>query len=96
MKGISKAINNVNSIIGPALINSKFDVTNQKGIDGMMIDLDGTANKCKNHIIIDHIYYYLANLGANAILGVSLAVAVAGAAVKVFFGIITFNNIQLN
>ena len=56
--GVLKAINNINNIIKPALIN--MDCENQKQIDYKMIELDGTENKSK--------------LGANAILGVSLAV----------------------
>ncbi|CUM46037.1 uncharacterized protein AC631_02195 [Debaryomyces fabryi] len=67
-KGVTKAVNNVNNIIGPALIKADLDVTDQKAVDKLMIDLDGTKNK--------------ENLGANAILGVSLAVAKAGAAAK--------------
>lgn len=59
---------NVNKIIGPALIESKLSVVDQKAVDEMMIKLDGTKNKSK--------------LGANAILGVSLAVAKAGAGEK--------------
>ena len=63
-KGVLKAVANVNEIIAPEIIGeSVFD---QKGIDQLMIDLDGTPNKAK--------------LGANAILGVSLAVAKAAAA----------------
>ena len=58
----------VNSAIGPALIAENFDETNQKGIDEFMLKLDGTENKSK--------------FGANAILGVSLAVCKAGAAKK--------------
>lgn len=65
-KGVLKAIENVNSIIGPALIAKNIDVTKQAEVDQMMLDLDGTENKTK--------------LGANAILGVSLAVCKAGAA----------------
>ena len=61
---------NVNTIIAPALIAKDFDVTKQKEIDDFLLALDGTENK--------------ANLGANAILGVSLAVAKAGAAKKVW------------
>jgi enolase len=62
-KGVLKAVENVNSIIAPALIGiSAFD---QNGIDNLMLELDGTPNK--------------ANLGANAILGVSIAVARAAA-----------------
>jgi enolase len=58
-KGVEKAVRNVNRVIGPKLIG--FDATEQAFIDQMMIELDGTENKGK--------------LGANAILGVSLAVA---------------------
>jgi len=62
-KGVLKAVNNVNEIIAPNLIGK--DPKEQKEIDSFMINLDGTENKSK--------------LGANAILGVSLAVAKAGA-----------------
>jgi len=65
-KSVQKAINNVNNIIAPELIKQNFEVTQQTEIDEFMIKLDGTANKEK--------------LGANAILGVSLAVCKAGAA----------------
>jgi enolase len=58
-KGVLKAIENVNTIIAPELIG--FDVTEQAAIDQLMIELDGTENKSK--------------LGANAMLGVSMAVA---------------------
>ena len=68
-KGVLKAVENVNTIIAPALIKEKLDVKDQATIDKFLIDLDGTPNKAK--------------LGANAILGVSLAVAKAGAAAKV-------------
>lgn len=67
-KGVSKAVENVNKVIGPALIEKKLDVTDQEGIDNLMLQIDGTENKAK--------------LGANAILGVSLAVCKAGAAHK--------------
>ncbi|AOT03782.1 phosphopyruvate hydratase [Arthrobacter sp. U41] len=63
-KGVQKAVDAVIDQIAPALIG--FDATDQRSIDQSMIDLDGTANKSK--------------LGANAILGVSLAVANAAAA----------------
>lgn len=56
-KGVKKAVNNVNTIIRKNLIG--VDVENQKVIDNMLIRLDGTKNK--------------SNLGANAILGVSMA-----------------------
>lgn len=62
-KGVLKAVENVNEKIAEHLIG--FDATDQIGIDNMMIELDGTPNK--------------ANLGANAILGVSLASAKASA-----------------
>ena len=67
-KGVSKAVENVNDVIAPELIG--FDVTAQILIDKTMIELDGTANKGK--------------LGANAILGVSMACAKAAAD---FYGI---------
>ncbi len=62
-KGVQKAVENVNDIIAPKLIG--MDASDQRGIDEMMIALDGTPTK--------------SNLGANAILGVSLAVAKAAA-----------------
>ncbi len=62
-KGVMKAVANVNDIIASELVG--FDVFEQNMIDQIMIDLDGTPNKGK--------------LGANAILGVSLAVAKAAA-----------------
>jgi enolase len=67
-KGVSKAVANVNDTIAPALIQSGLKVTQQKEIDDFLIRLDGTPNKGK--------------LGANAILGVSIAVADAAAAEK--------------
>ena len=60
-KGVLKAVSNVNDIIGPEIIG--MNVFDQVAIDKFMIELDGTDNKGK--------------LGANAILGVSLAVAKA-------------------
>lgn len=65
-KGVLKAVANVNDVLGPAVIG--LDPTAQREIDDAMIKLDGTPNK--------------ASLGANAILGVSLAVSKAGAAAK--------------
>ena len=62
-KGVLKAVNNVNEIIAPQLVGKNPE--DQKEIDHLMIRLDGTENKAK--------------LGANAILGVSLAVAKAAA-----------------
>ena len=58
-KGVSKAVDNVNNVIADALLG--YDVLEQNAIDKLMIELDGTPNKGK--------------LGANAILGVSIAVA---------------------
>lgn len=67
-KGVLTAVKNVNEIIAPALIKSGIKVTEQAEIDAFLNKLDGTPNKGK--------------LGANAILGVSLAIAKAGAAEK--------------
>lgn len=66
--GVLKAVSNVNEIIGPALIKENMDVKDQKAVDSFINKLDGTQNKTK--------------LGANAILGVSMAVAKAAAAEK--------------
>src|SRR3954452_12106461 len=63
-KGVSKAVGNVNGELAQTLHG--FDATDQPGLDRAMIDLDGTPNKGR--------------LGANAILGVSLAAAHAAAA----------------
>ena len=62
-KGVDQAVANVNDKIAPALIG--HDAADQQGVDQVMLDLDGTDNK--------------SNLGANAILAVSLAVAKAEA-----------------
>ncbi|KXX78092.1 Enolase [Madurella mycetomatis] len=67
-KGVLQAVKNVNEIIAPAVIKENIDVKDQTKLDKFLIDLDGTPNKTK--------------LGANAILGVSLAIAKAGAAEK--------------
>lgn len=61
----------MNTVIAPALIEKNLDVKDQSAVDAFLNELDGTPNKTK--------------LGANAILGVSLAVAKAGAAEKVRF-----------
>ena len=63
-KGVLKAVYNVNNVIAPAL--EGWSVLDQRGIDKKMCELDGTSTK--------------SNLGANAILGVSLEVAIAAAA----------------
>lgn len=65
-KGVLTAVNNINTIINDKV--KGFDATKQTELDELMIQLDGTPNKGK--------------LGANAILGVSLAVSKAGAAAK--------------
>ncbi|MDD7437583.1 MAG: phosphopyruvate hydratase [Bacteroidales bacterium] len=62
-KGVQKAVENINTIIAPALLGE--DASNQRLIDMKMLELDGTSTKSK--------------LGANAILGVSMAVAKAAA-----------------
>jgi len=62
-KGVLKAVNNVNEVIAPEIVG--FNVMDQVGIDHKLLELDGTENKGK--------------LGANAILGVSLACARAAA-----------------
>lgn len=62
-KGVSKAVQNINGVIASAIVG--MDAQDQEGVDTTMIDLDGTANK--------------GNLGANALLGVSMATAHAAA-----------------
>jgi len=62
-KGTEQAVRNVNATLGPALIGQ--DALDQRNVDNLMIELDGTDNKSK--------------LGANAILGVSMATAKAAA-----------------
>ncbi len=62
-KGVSTAVNNINGVIADAV--EGMDAENQEGVDTTMIDLDGTDNK--------------GNLGANALLGVSMATAHAAA-----------------
>ncbi|KAJ5443479.1 uncharacterized protein N7458_007351 [Penicillium daleae] len=66
-RGVKRAVSNIENVIGPELVMSDFRVdTDQKKIDHFLKALDGTKNKAK--------------LGANAILGVSMACARAGAA----------------
>ncbi|KAF9116197.1 hypothetical protein BGX27_004304 [Mortierella sp. AM989] len=67
-KGVTKAVENVNKHLGPELVRANLDIQDQVVIDEFLIKLDGTTNKSK--------------YGANAILGVSLAVVKAGAAAK--------------
>ena len=62
-KGVRQAVENVNKKIAPKLVRSKLNPFDQRKLDKFLLDLDGTENK--------------RNLGANAILGVSLAVAKA-------------------
>ncbi len=65
-KGVDRAVRNVNEVIAPQLIGR--DCRDQRALDQLLIDLDGTANKSR--------------LGANALLGCSLAIARAAAAVN--------------
>jgi len=65
-KGVLTAVKNVNEVLGPKLVG--MDPTDQAALDGMMNEMDGTPNK--------------GTYGANAILGISLAAAKAGAAAK--------------
>jgi enolase len=64
-KGVTKAVSNVNDVIAPSLLEEELDALDQVAVDKFLIDLDGTEDKSK--------------LGANAILGVSLAVCKASA-----------------
>ncbi|KAG0462857.1 hypothetical protein HPP92_021333 [Vanilla planifolia] len=74
-KGVLDAVRNVNEVIGPKLVG--VDVRNQAVVDEIMLQLDGTPNK--------------SNLGANAILGVSLSTCRAGAGGK---GVPLYKHIQ--
>ncbi|XP_018584323.1 beta-enolase-like [Scleropages formosus] len=67
-KGVKKAVEHVNKDIAPKLLEKRLNVVDQEKIDKLMLELDGTENKSK--------------FGANAILGVSLAVCKAGAVEK--------------
>ncbi|KAE8592815.1 hypothetical protein XENTR_v10018884 [Xenopus tropicalis] len=67
-KGVANAVEHINKTIAPALIGKNLSVVEQEKIDNLMIEMDGTENKSK--------------FGANALLGVSLAVCKAGAAEK--------------
>ena len=67
-KGVTKAVSNINDVLAPELVKAGLDPVEQVAIDTMMLKIDGTENKN--------------NLGANAILGVSMAVCKAGAAHK--------------
>ncbi len=65
-KGVQKAVHNVTGVLGPAVTGQ--DALNQRGVDELLISCDGTENK--------------GEMGANAVLGVSMAVAHAAAAYK--------------
>ena len=67
-KGVLKAVANINETIAPAIVG--MSALDQRLVDKVMIELDGTPNKSR--------------LGANAILGVSLAVAKAAAALQIY------------
>ena len=78
-KGVSKAVDNINQIIGPGILG--MNPVEQEKVDKKMIELDGTDNKGK--------------LGANAILAVSLAIAKVGIGAPGMLngtGIRTFNH----
>merc|ERR1712018_634978 len=68
VKGVTKAVANINNVLAPELVKSGLDPVEQVKIDTLLLKLDGTENKN--------------TLGANAILGVSMAVCKAGAAHK--------------
>src|SRR3989344_9299527 len=81
--GVTRAIKNVNEIIASALVGQ--DIENQKELDELLIKLDGTKNK--------------SNLGGNAIIGVSIAIAKTTAKVKgmgVFEYLRTLENIKIS
>jgi len=67
-KGVLRAVSNINQILGPELGKRGLDVTDQQGVDGFLIQLDGTENKSK--------------LGGNSILAISGAVTRAAAMVQ--------------
>ena len=70
---MTKAVDNVNKVLAPEIIKQNIDVKDQAAVDDALNKLDGSPNKSK--------------LGANALLGVSLAIAKAGAAEKVLLSI---------
>ncbi|CDQ63241.1 unnamed protein product [Oncorhynchus mykiss] len=67
-KGVSQAVDHINSALAPAIVGQDVSVVEQEKIAQIMLDMDGTENKSK--------------FGANAILGISLVVSKAGAAEK--------------
>ncbi|PVD35343.1 hypothetical protein C0Q70_02303 [Pomacea canaliculata] len=67
-KGVQKAVSNVNDVLGPSLIKKNVNLSDQKAIDKILCEIDGTENKGK--------------MGANAILAISMAACKAGAAQK--------------
>ena len=64
-KGVLKAVHNVNEVLGPEIVKHGFRADQQQDVDGLIIAVDGTADK--------------SNMGANAILGISLAMSHAAA-----------------
>ena len=64
-KGVLKAVHNVNEVLGPEIVRHGFRADQQQGVDGLIIAVDGTDDK--------------SNMGANAILGISLAMSHAAA-----------------
>ena len=64
-KGVLKAVHNVNEVLGPEIVKHGFRADQQQGVDRLIIAVDGTADK--------------SNMGANAILGISLAMSHAAA-----------------
>ena len=64
-KGVLKAVHNVNEVLGPEIVRHGFRADQQQAVDGLIIAVDGTADK--------------SNMGANAILGISLAMSHAAA-----------------
>ena len=64
-KGVLKAVHNVNEVLGPEIVRHGFRADQQQCVDGLIIAVDGTADK--------------SNMGANAILGISLAMSHAAA-----------------
>ena len=66
---MSKALSNINDVIAPAVVEAQINPVDQAALDDFLIKLDGTPNKAK--------------LGANAILGVSMAATKAASAAKV-------------
>ncbi|KAL2311371.1 hypothetical protein Nmel_003072 [Mimus melanotis] len=89
---VLQAVDHINSTVAPALVGSGLSVVDQEKIDNLMLEMDGTENKCWTgkdahwagcwHLKSQSLPLSTAKFGANAILGVSLAVCKAGAAEK--------------